>query len=138
MASKSGNANRTVISAGYVEPNRASNIQLGDGIYTLNKRSNVPFVSLVGSLGFRKTISWGESAEVPCNELVTVHNASYHGGDIFLNKGGDTNNRPGRITVPVRFVEELVVVTEGENVALKTSFPCDVRAAKRADRKSVV
>lgn len=124
--------NTTVISVGYVEPNSPSTSQLGEGTYTLNKRSNVPYVSLVGSLGYRKTISWGEIADVPCRELVTVHNASYHGGDIFINKGDDTNNWPRRISVPVGFRTTSFISDEGPQTLLQTNFPCDTRAAKRA------
>jgi len=124
--------NTTVIPCGYVDPNKLSNTQIGPGKYSLNKRSNVPFVGLIGSAGFRKVISWGEVAEVPAGQLVTVSNASYHGGDIFINKGPDMCNRPSRITVPVPFNLGTIQTPEGLETAWNSSFPCDTRAAKRA------
>lgn len=125
-------ANTTVIPCGYVDPNKLSSTQVGPGLYSLNKRSNVPYVGLIGSAGFRKVISWGEVAEVPCGQLVTVSNASFHGGDIFINKGPDMCNRPSRITVPVPFVLGNITTPEGVETAWNSSFPCDTRAAKRA------
>lgn len=124
--------NTTVISIGYVGPNTASGTQLGPGFYSLNKRSNVPFVGLVGSAGFRKTISWGEICEIPKGQLVTVHNLSYHGGDIFMNKGRDICNRPSRITVPVRYTLLSVATPELTQPLWTADYPCDTRAAKRA------
>lgn len=127
--------NTAVINAGYVGPNEDSSSKLGEGTYSLNKRSNVPFVSLVGSAGYKKTISWGELVEVPCGQLVTVHNSSYHGGDIYINKGPDICNRPSRITVPVPL--QVIYTTpfdeEGRRLAVYGGlYPCDTRAAKRA------
>jgi len=134
MTEKKANkaSNTTVITAGYVPPNEPSSTQLGEGIYSLNKRSNVPFIQLVGSAGYRKTISWGELCEVPCGQVVTVWNASYHGGDIFINKGPDMCNRPSRISVPVPFEFKQVQTGEGLQTLWSTVFPCDTRAAKRA------
>lgn len=130
MTSKAQNT--TIIRCGYVDPNDASDTRLGPGVYSLNKRSNVPFVGLRGSAGFQKQISWGEVAEVPCGELVTVINNSYHGGDIFISKGPDVNNRPSRITVPVMFQNVGFTEEGGPNVAWASVFPCDTRGAKRA------
>lgn len=124
--------NTTVISVGYSEPGEATSTQLGQGVYSLNKRSNVPFIQLIGSAGYRKTISWGELCEVPCGEVVTVWNASYHGGDIFINKGADMCNRPSRISVPVPFVFGEVETDEGLQLLWSTRFSCDTRGAKRA------
>jgi hypothetical protein len=124
--------NTTVIPCGYVDPNKLSNTQVGPGFYSLNKRSNVPFVGLIGSAGFRKVISWGEIAEIPCGQLVTISNASFHGGDIFINKGPDMCNRPSRITVPVPFTFGTITTGEGDEKAWNSTFPCDTRAAKRA------
>jgi len=124
--------NTTVITVGFVGPNVNSKTQLGPGVYSLNKRSNVPYVGLVGSSGFKKVMSWGELCEVPKGELVTVSNASYHGGDIFVNKGPDMCNRPSRITVPVSFVFTPHVTGEGTINAWTGVYPCDTRAAKRA------
>lgn len=125
-------SNTTSIPCGYVEPNAKSNTQVGCGIYSLSKRSNVPFVEFVGSSGYRKTISWGEYIEVPRGQVVTVGNASYHGGDIFINKGRDGDNRPSRITVPVPFIRTRVQVSEVVEDAWVSKFPCDTRSAKRA------
>lgn len=122
--------NTTVIPCGYVDPNKLSNTQVGPGKYSLNKRSNVPFVGLVGSAGFRKVISWGEIAEVPAGQLVTVSNASYHGGDIFINKGPDMCNKPSRITVPVEYETGLEV--SAGLFYWTAKFPCDVRSCSRA------
>jgi hypothetical protein len=129
--SKSGQ-NSTTIAVGYVGPGERSNYQLGPGLYSLNRRANVPFVQFIGSAGFRKVFSWGEITEVPEGQLVTVGNASYHGGDIFLNRGADMCNRPSRITVPVPY--KLITFTQ-EDVSTAMwvcSYPCDTRAAKRA------
>lgn len=124
--------NTTTIPVGFVQPQVPSQTQLGPGVYSLSKRSNVPFVALVGSSGYRKVISWGELVEVPCGQLVTVWNASYHAGDIWINKGRDENNCPARITVPVRFQEVTVDVVEGESNAWTPLYPCDTRSARRA------
>lgn len=125
-------SNTTVIEAGYIEPNTVSNTQLGPGFYSLNKRSNVPFVGLIGSAGYRKTISWGEIAEVPEGQLVRISNASYHGGDIFINKGTDYCNRPSRISVPVPFKVVQADIGESTFDVLNMKYPCDTRSAKRA------
>lgn len=124
-------ANSTTINVGYVPPSTVAAPQMGGGgFYSLNKRSNVPFVTLRGSSGYRKTISWGEIAEIPGDQMVTVQNSSYHGGDIFLNWGDDVCNRPSRITVPVSY-EEAAEVSAGQ-FYWRAAFPCDVRGAKRA------
>lgn len=131
--SKSGNT--TVISVGYADPNQATSTQVGAGVYSLNKRSNVPFVQFIGSAGYRKTISWGEICEVPAKEVVTVWNASYHGGDIFINKGPDMCNRPSRISVPVPYQTARYLDPDGIASYInvwRPIFPCDTRAAKRA------
>ncbi len=125
-------SNTTVIGVGQVGAGEASSAQLGHGVYSLNKRSNVPFIGLVGSSGFRKTVSWGEIAEVPCDELVTVVNQSFHSGDIWLNKGRDPCNRPSRITVPVEYEISQYNAGEGVQDLWRAKYPCDVRGAKRA------
>jgi hypothetical protein len=127
--------NTSVISVGYVGPNLDSATKLGAGTYSLNKRSNVPFVSLVGSAGYKKTISWGELVDVPNGQLVTVRNASFHGGDIYLNKGRDMCNRPSRISVPVPYTIQYLAEPDinGEAPGIfGCEFPCDTRTAKRA------
>jgi len=125
--------NSTVIEAGFVLPSQNSETKLGPGLYSMNKRCNVPFVSLVGSAGFRKMFSWGELAEVPVGQIVSIHNASFHGGDIVLNKGGDICNRPSRISVPVEMIMSMTAPGfEGVQPLWTNSYPCDTRGAKRA------
>lgn len=123
--------NSTTIKVGFVAPNTTSEVQVGSGLYSLNKRSNVPFVTFVGASGFTKTITWGEFAEIPEGALVSVRNASYHGGDIFLNKGMDPCNRPSRITVPVTITLDNVIAGSALLYA-GVEFPVDTRGAKRA------
>lgn len=125
-------SNTTTINCGYVGPNLPSSVQLGPGTYSLSKRSNVPFVALVGPMGNRKVISWGETVVVPCNQLATVNNASFHGGDIWINKGDDVANRPSRISVPVRFTTTEIQYGEETRVLWYPVFPCDTRACHRA------
>ncbi len=124
--------NSSVIAVGYTEPNAPTKTQLSTGFYSLNKRSNVPFVKLVGAAGFQKTITWGETTVVPEKEMVTVYNASYHGGDIFLNKDIDPCNRPSRISVPVSYRVTLTPGSSPANYTWQAIFPCDVRTSKRA------
>lgn len=128
--------NTAVIPVGFVGPNLDSATKLGAGTYSLNKRSNVPFVSLVGSAGYKKTITWGELVDVPSGQLVTVHNASYHGGDVFISKGRDMCNRPSRITIPVPYKVFYRGTPSGDppatNALFAAEYPCDTRAAKRA------
>ena len=128
---KAGN-NTTTIPCGYVDPNHPSKTQLGPGVYSISNRSNVPYVAFVGASGYRKVITWGETVEVPEDQLVTVYNSSYHGGDIFINKGADECNRPSRITVPVQFTTVNIVITETTVPAFQCAWPCDTRGAKRA------
>lgn len=122
--------NQTQVSCGYVGPNAVSRTQIGNGRYSLAKRSNVPFVELVGAGGFSKVISWGETAEVASKTLVSVKNVSYHGGNIWLNRGNDPDNQPRAITVPVTC--SLATFTGYATQFLITAFPCDTRAAHRA------
>lgn len=123
----------SVINAGYVAPGENSALQVNCGLYSLSNRCNVPYVELIGSAGFRKTITWGELAYVPVSQAVTIANASYHGGDIVLNQGNDICNRPARITVPVPFFITETEVDIGNPLNLWASgFPCDTRGARRA------
>lgn len=124
--------NSSVIPIGYVGANDVSKSQLSAGSYSLSRRANVPFVTLVGSAGFSKTLTWGESGVVPKNETVTVKNSSYHGGDIWLNKDVDPCNRPSRISVPVKYQVVQVPGIAPAQYVWQADFPCDVRAAKRA------
>jgi hypothetical protein len=88
--------------AGYAHPNQSTSLKLSKGYYSLSSRSNVPYVEFAGSNGYTKTISWGEWAEIDCDQLVTIRNASAHGGDIFINSGIEPDPLPSRVTVPVR------------------------------------
>jgi len=113
---------------GYIAPNQMGNQQLSSGTYSLSSRSNVPYVTLVGSGGNTKTFSWGEIVTIPDGEACSVKNSSFHGGDIFINAGCDDANRPARITVPVQMENQ----TFGETDIIRTSYPADVRMARRA------
>ena len=122
--------NVATIEVGFAEPRATTQTLLSEGVYSLAARSNVPFVTLVGSAGFRKTFTWGEIAEVPRGQMVTVRNASYHAGDIVINRGADYDNRPARITVPVEL--EVIDVPLEEGSGYRTKFPVDARMARRA------
>lgn len=122
MASKQP---RSSFSLGYVQPNGQSSQRLSPGFYSLSARSNVPFVRLIGK-SVDKTFTWGEIVEVPENELCGVTNASFHGGDIFINGGCDYDNKPARITVPVQFTNNIGI---GQ---WTPAYPADVRGARRA------
>lgn len=111
-------------SGGYVQAQQNSNLQVGPGVYSLSSRCNLPYVEFLSAGGYQKTISWGEYAEVPCNELVTVRNASFHPGNLIINAGLDPFPPPARITVPT----PLVTVGDGG----KTKYRLDTRRAKRA------
>jgi hypothetical protein len=116
---------------GYVLPNKPSNLRLSGGDegswYSLSSQSNLPYVALTGAEGFQKTISWGETAYVPCGMLVTVQNASAHGGNLIINGGQDVQNQPSRITVPV-----FVGSAGGEFDPSQALSQLDTRRAKRA------
>lgn len=118
---------KTSYICGYVQPSGQSNQRLGCGVYSLSARSNVPFVRIQGRT-VDKTITWGEIAEVPFGELCSVTNASWHGGDIFINGGCDYDNKPARITVPVPFAQGVGILV-GQWVP---GYPADVRTARRA------
>ena len=124
--------NRTVLAAGYVGPTKQGVTRLTEGLYSLNKRSNVPYVQLIGSGGFKKVFTWGEIAEIPKGQTCTVGNASYHGGDIYINKGEDICNKPSRITIPVRFAVTQFTRAGQPNYVYQAEYPCDVRGARRA------
>jgi len=70
-------------------------------VYSLGVNSTVPYIQLLGSRGGQKLFTWGEQIIVPPGEMVTVKNASYHPGDIFLQSGYDPAAKPERVTVPV-------------------------------------
>jgi len=104
---------------------QANGLNLGPGFYSLSTRGNVPFVQFRGADRQQKTFSWGEVIAVPEGKTVTVFNASYHTGDIFLNGGADWPTIPGRVTVPVQPTFE----TEGTNTII-TVGPVDARRAR--------
>jgi hypothetical protein len=119
---------RASIDVGLVQANQTTNHSLAPGIYSLASRSNVPYVSLVGTSGFSKVFTWGEIVEVPCGETCRLRNSSYHAGDVFINCGADFQSRPARITVPVPVVE---IDINGVTYVTPT-YPADVRMARRA------
>jgi hypothetical protein len=117
----------TSFAGGYVQPNSPSNLVLSEGVYSLSSRSNLPYVTFSGAGGFQKTISWGEFAEIPCGETVTVQNASAHPGNLFINSGIDPFTLPARITVP-----SPIETSGAEFGDSQTKYLFDVRRAKRA------
>lgn len=122
----------TTYDMGFFQPNELSQKKLSPGRYSLSSLSNVPFVIFQGASGYAKKFSWGEIVEVPMGQMVTVQNASYHGGDIVINGGCDYFNRPARITVPVPM--DLVTVIDGgePETFWQPRYPADVRLARRA------
>lgn len=114
---------------GFVGANDFSNQQLASGVYSLSSRSNVPYVTLVGSGGFQKTFSWGEIVQVPEGESCQVKNSSFHAGDIYINAGCDYDVRPARITVPVPLVVDQNIAG---NIGIGTLYPVDARMGRRA------
>lgn len=114
---------------GFVQPQSESNLRLGEGVYSLSSKSNLPYVEFLGAGGYQKTISWGEVAEVPCGEMVTVRNASFHAGDLFINAGLEPYPMPQRITVPVRMTRQ----DGGEfGISFSRINEVDTRRARRA------
>ena len=87
-----------------VARDRETNIKLSGGrtipfIYSLGINSTVPYVRLVGSSMGQKLFSWTEQIVVPAGEMVTVANASYHKGDIWIQSGVDPAALPARASV---------------------------------------
>ena len=117
-------ANFATYKVGLVQPGALSTTQLGPGWYALSSLSNVPYVTLVGRGGTQKTFTWGELVYVPDGNLVTVKNASYHAGDIYVNSGRDFCAGPRRITVPVR-------VKRDQQLGF-FDYPVDTRGARAA------
>jgi hypothetical protein len=96
----------------------------------LGNQSTVPFVRLQGSGGTQKEFTWGETVEVMPGQNVQVESASYMPGDIQIQSGKDTQNRPARTTIPIQVIGE---TPEGETLGSITPVhPCDCRGAKRA------
>lgn len=112
-----------------VEPNQQTTLTLSGGksipyIYSLGINSTVPFIQLIGSAMGQKLFSWNEKIIVPPGQLVTVANASFHPGDIWINSGWDPSVRPTRVTVPVG-----ISVANG---VIVPNHVLDVRRAHRA------
>jgi len=103
----------------------AKGMNLGPGFYSLSVRSNIPFIKLRGADRSQKTFSWGETIAVQEGKNVTVFNASYHTGDIFINGGQDWPTVPGRVTVPV----PLTFVADGTSFIVSAP-PVDARRAR--------
>jgi hypothetical protein len=96
--------------------------------YSLSTRSNIPFIQYRGSSAASKIFSWNEPIEVPAGEIVTVYNASYHGGNIIINSGlPEPFTVPPRITVPVPTLQPVAPLGP-----FATNWPIDTRRAKRA------
>jgi hypothetical protein len=104
-------------------------LQLGPGLYSLSSLATVPYVSFVGLGQHEKLFSWGELVEVPVGKMITVKNASYHQGDIFINAGQDYATLPSRVTVPVPVTDFGI---DGGFHSFATLFPVDTRRARRA------
>ena len=107
-----------------------TNLKLSGGetipyIYQLAINSTVPFIQLIGSGGMQKLLSWNEKILVPPGEMVTVKNASFHPGDIWISSGWDPGVRPSRVTVPVG-----LEVIAGDR--FRPKFKLDTRRARRA------
>lgn len=113
-----------------VPPRTKSTIRLSGGrtipyIYQLGVNSTCPFVRLLGGSGSQKLISWNEKIEVAPGTMVTLENASFHRGDIWVNSGWDPSAIPARVTVPVE-------VNAFAGPIFTSAFPCDTRRARRA------
>jgi hypothetical protein len=112
--------------AAKVAPNtQARNLMLGPGFYSLSVRGNVPFVLLKGASRQQKVFGFGETIAIQEGKTVTVWNASYHTGDIFINGGQDWPTIPARITVPV----PLTFVPDGTDFIVSAP-PVDTRRAR--------
>lgn len=121
---------KTSFALGFILPNQVSSQRLSTGVYSLSSRSNIPYARLLGK-GIDKVFSWGEIVEVPSGQICSVYNASYHAGDLFINGGCDTDNKPARITVPVPFDDGASRIIAGKQYFVPT-YPADVRMARRA------
>lgn len=116
-----------------VPPEQVTPLKLSGGrtipyVYQLGVNSTAPYVKLIGSSVGQKLFSWTEKIIVPPGEMVTVANASYHPGDIWINSGWDPSVLPARVTVPV----PIVGVPEAAPVSIRGLFGLDTRRARRA------
>lgn len=94
--------------------------------YSLSTRSTVPYVQFLGSGNSQKVFGWNELIEVPPGEMVSVFNASAHGGDIVINAGADQTTAPARVTIPVP------VIDNAAQGFWEAEWPVDTRRARRA------
>lgn len=116
-----------------VQPDAVTNLKLSGGrsmpyVYSLGISSTVPFVRLIGGASSQKLFSWNEPIIVPPGQFVTVANASYHPGDIYIQSGADPSAKAGRVTVPFTLRE----VTVGQDTYLEPTTVVDTRRARRA------
>jgi len=117
-----------------VQPDAPTNLKLSGGqtipyIYSLGVNSTIPYIRLLGGANSQKLFSWNEQIVVPPRTFVTVANASYHPGDIFIQAGSDPSAKPGRVTIPFTLRE--VVVPSADNY-VEPTFVVDTRRARRA------
>lgn len=112
--------------ASKVKPGEQANgLNLGPGFYSLSVLGNIPFVKFRGTDRSQKTFGFGETIAVQEGKNVTVFNASYHTGDIFINGGQDWPTVPGRVTVPVK----LTFTLDGTSFIVSAP-PVDTRRAR--------
>ena len=117
-----------------VQPEQTTDLKLSGGrkvpyVYSLGVNSTIPYIRLIGGASSQKLFSWNEEIVVPPGQMVTVANASYHPGDIFMQSGVDPSAKAGRVTIPVTL--QLVTVP-GEDDYFEPVFPVDTRRARRA------
>lgn len=117
-----------------VQPEAVTNLKLSGGqtipyVYSLGVNSTVPYIKLIGGMNSQKLFSWNEQIVVHPGQFVTVANASYHPGDIFIQAGSDPSAKAGRVTIPFTLNE---VSVPGEDNYVEPSFVVDTRRARRA------
>lgn len=117
-----------------VPPGQETNLKLSGGEtipyrYSLGVNSSIPYIRLIGGNTSQKLFSWNEEIIVPPRQFVTVANASFHPGDIFMQSGVDPSAKPQRVTVPVTLN---LVTVPGEDDYFEPAFPLDTRRARRA------
>ena len=117
-----------------VAPEQVTNLKLSGGqtipyVYSLGVNSTVPYIKLIGGASSQKLFSWNEQIVVPPRQFVTVANASYHPGDIFLQAGSDPSAKPGRVTIPFTLRE---ITVPAEDNYLEPTHVVDTRRARRA------
>ena len=112
---------------GRVAPNRTPENAppMPPGVWCLHTNSTVPFVSFQGGDEGR-VVTWGEAFEL--DESVSIRNASYHAGSIWLAPAtnGVAAPRPHSIVVPVS------VAVSSSDPLVRITSPVDVRRVVRA------